>query len=188
MKKYLDAIKSLLEESKTTGKNHSEAMLHYTRMNLSRKKRWLKTGKLNPELAEIIGAIHTPQTWVVLTEAWCGDAAHTVPFMAKLAALNPIITLDIKMRDENLDLMDKYLTNGGRSIPKLIAYDEVNNELFNWGPRPQKIQEAFYEMQELKLPYSEVSEALQKMYNEDAGVGFQEELLKLIKIEPAKAT
>ena len=188
MKNYLNTIKALLKENKTTGENHSEAMLHYTKMNLSRKKRWMKTGQLNPELVEAIKAIDRPQTWVVLTEAWCGDAAHTVPFMAKLAELNSNIKLDIKMRDENLDLMDKYLTNGARSIPKLIAFDEASDEIFNWGPRPQKMQETFYEMKVLNLPYSESSEVLQKMYNEDAGVGFQEELLKLIKIERAKAT
>jgi hypothetical protein len=177
MKDYLDTIKALLKENKTTGENHSEAMLHYSKMNLSRMKRWMKTGVLNSELEEAVKAIDEPQTWIVLTEAWCGDAAHTVPFMAKLAELNPNIKLDIKMRDENLDLMDKYLTRGGRSIPKLIAFDEANNEIFNWGPRPKKMQDAFYEMKELNLPYAEVSESLQKMYNEDAGVDFQNEML-----------
>lgn len=143
-------------------------------------KRWMKAGVMNPELEEAVKAISEPQTWVVLTEAWCGDAAHTVPFMALLAELNPNITLDIKMRDENLDLMDKYLTKGGRSIPKMIAFNASEQEVFNWGPRPKKMQEAFYEMKELNLPYSEVSESLQKMYNKDKGILFQEEFLGLL--------
>jgi hypothetical protein len=180
MKEYLDTIKALLKENKTTGGNHSEAMLHYSKMNLSRMKRWMKSGVMNPELEEAVKAISEPQTWVVLTEAWCGDAAHTVPFMALLAELNPNITLDIKMRDENLDLMDKYLTKGGRSIPKMIAFNASEQEVFNWGPRPKKMQEAFYEMKELNLPYSEVSESLQKMYNKDKGILFQEEFLGLL--------
>jgi len=180
MKEYLDTIKALLKENKTTGENHSEAMLHYSKMNLSRMKRWMKAGVMNPELEEAVKAISEPQTWVVLTEAWCGDAAHTVPFMALLAELNPNITLDIKMRDENLDLMDKYLTKGGRSIPKMIAFNVSEQEVFNWGPRPKKMQEAFYEMKELNLPYSEVSESLQKMYNKDKGILFQEEFLGLL--------
>jgi hypothetical protein len=180
MKEYLDTIKALLKENKTTGGNHSEAMLHYSKMNLSRMKRWMKAGVMNPELEEAVKAISEPQTWVVLTEAWCGDAAHTVPFMALLAELNPNITLDIKMRDENLDLMDKYLTKGGRSIPKMIAFNASEQEVFNWGPRPKKMQEAFYEMKELNLPYSEVSESLQKMYNKDKGILFQEEFLGLL--------
>jgi hypothetical protein len=180
MKEYLDIIKALLKENKTTGGNHSEAMLHYSKMNLSRMKRWMKAGVMNPELEEAVKAISEPQTWVVLTEAWCGDAAHTVPFMALLAELNPNITLDIKMRDENLDLMDKYLTKGGRSIPKMIAFNASEQEVFNWGPRPKKMQEAFYEMKELNLPYSEVSESLQKMYNKDKGILFQEEFLGLL--------
>ena len=180
MKEYLDTIKALLKENKTTGGNHSEAMLHYSKMNLSRMKRWMKAGVMNPELEEAVKAISEPQTWVVLTEAWCGDAAHTVPFMALLAELNPNITLDIKMRDENLDLMDKYLTKGGRSIPKMIAFNASEQEVFNWGPRPKKMQEAFYEMKELNLPYSEVSESLQKMYNKDKEILFHEEYLGLL--------
>lgn len=187
MKDYLDTIKALLKINKTTGNNHSEDMLHYTKLNLSRMKRWMKTGKINSELEEAIKAINEPQTWVILTEAWCGDAAHSMPFIARVAELNPNITLDIKLRDENLDLMDKYLTNGGRSIPKLIAFDGSNTEIFNWGPRPEKMQDAFYEMKELNLPYAEVSESLQKMYNEDAGVAMQLELLNELKVTTIKA-
>ncbi len=180
MKDYLNTIKALLKENKTTGDNHSEAMLHYTKLNLSRMKRWMKTGVLNSDLVETVKAIKEPQTWVVLTEAWCGDAAHTVPFMVKLADLNPNITLDIKMRDENLDLMDKYLTNGARAIPMLISFDEAKNEIFKWGPRPEKMQTAFYEMKEQKLPYSDFSEVLQKMYNEDKGELVQDELMEIL--------
>ena len=187
MKDYLDTIKALLKINKTTGNNHSEDMLHYTKLNLSRMKRWMKTGKINSELEEAIKAINEPQTWVILTEAWCGDAAHSMPFIARVAELNPNITLDIKLRDENLDLMDKYLTNGGRSIPKLIAFDESNTEIFNWGPRPEKMQDTFYEMKELNLPYAEVSESLQKMYNENAGVAMQLELVNELKVTTIKA-
>ena len=84
MKEYLDTIKALLKENKTTGGNHSEAMLHYSKMNLSRMKRWMKSGVVNPELEEAVKAISEPQTWVVLTEAWCGDAAPVLAGAARL--------------------------------------------------------------------------------------------------------
>ena len=54
-----------------------------------------------------------------------------------MAEVNSNINLQLVLRDENLELMDLFLTNGGRSIPKLIALDKDLNILFTWGPRPQ---------------------------------------------------
>ena len=121
MKEYLDTIKALLKENKTTGGNHSEAMLHYSKMNLSRMKRWMKAGVMNPELEEAVKAISEPQTWVVLTEAWCGDSAQNVPWLEHfLNAFNPKIETFYFFRDEHPDLMNQFLTNGSRSIPKAV--------------------------------------------------------------------
>ena len=59
------------------------------------------------------------------------------------------IQLRLVFRDENLDLIDQYLTNGGRSIPKLLVID---NQTFKveaeWGPRPAYIQNWFVEQKE----------------------------------------
>lgn len=181
MKAYLEMIASLLSENKTTGEDHSEAMLHFTRMNLKRMNRWMKTGEINPETKEVIIQIEEPQTWVLLTEAWCGDAAHIVPFISKMAALNENVTLEIKLRDENLGLMDRYLTNGGRSIPKLIAFDVNGQELFNWGPRPKAIQDEFLKLKNAGLPSEEVKIALQRLYNQDKGAQVQMEVRTAIE-------
>jgi hypothetical protein len=79
-----------------------------------------------------------PQRWVVLTEDWCGDSAFSLPVLADLAATTDAVTLRILRRDEHLGIMDRYLTNGGRSIPKLIAFAErTGEELFTWGPRSE---------------------------------------------------
>ena len=86
----------------------------------------------------------------------------------------------LKLRDENLELIDRYLTNGGRSIPKLIAFDEYGNELFNWGPRPKHIQEALNKMRADNLPFNEILIESQKLYNEDKGESMQREILELI--------
>lgn len=180
MTNYLNTIQDLLSQGKTTGTNHSESMIHYTEMNLKRLKRWNKTGKLIPEMSLALNKIEKPQKWVVITEAWCGDAAHTFMFLEKIADANENIELIWKLRDENLDLIDLYLTNGGRSIPKLIVYNEEGTELFNWGPRPKHIQEAYLKMKKSELPYSEISLELQKLYNTDKGITLQEELIELM--------
>ena len=92
MKNYLDTIKALLASNKTTGTNHSEAMLHYTQMNVKRLERWMSKGELSAETITTIKAISQPQKWVVITEAWCGDAAHSIGFISKMAASNPLIS------------------------------------------------------------------------------------------------
>lgn len=181
MENYTNLINTLLSEDKTTGDNHSEAMIHYTKMNVKRLNRWMSKGVLIPEAISILKEIKEPQQWIVLTEAWCGDAAHALGFLWKMANQNELIKFEWKLRDENLELMDQYLTNGGRSIPKLIVRDKEGNDLFDWGPRPSKIQAAYLKMRENQMPYSEISVELQKLYNADKGVSTQKEILALIE-------
>ncbi|MGB1104144.1 MAG: thioredoxin family protein [Crocinitomicaceae bacterium] len=181
MEKYTALITGLLAQDKTTGDNHSEAMIHYTRMNLKRLNRWMSKGELIPEAKSVIKSIDKPQYWTVLTEAWCGDAAHALGFLWKMASLNDQIHFEWKLRDQNLDLMDQYLTNGGRSIPKLIVRNANGEDLFDWGPRPAHIQKAYLKMRENNLPYSEISIELQKLYNADKGESTQQEILALIE-------
>ena len=188
MKAYLEQVAKLLAVGKTTGNNHSEDMLHYTRMNLKRMNRWMKKGQISPEVESVVKNIREPQKWVVLTEAWCGDAAHVLPFIAKITELNPNIRLEIKLRDENLELMDQHLTNGGRSIPKLIAFDEEGNEMFEWGPRPAVIQDAFLQMKAADIDPAERTLELQKRYNQDKGQAIQTEIAEKIRAcEPCMA-
>ena len=52
------------------------------------------------------------------------------------------IDMSLLIRDENLELMDQYLTNGtARAIPIFIFIDEDGNEQAVWGPRAPKVQE-----------------------------------------------
>ncbi|GGF19707.1 thioredoxin family protein [Echinicola rosea] len=139
---YRALIDQLLKENKTTGTNHSEAMMDYTRMNVQRMKRWDKTSIVSEEASAIVKKLERKQVWLVLTEAWCGDAAQNISYIEKLAAFNDNVKVRYILRDENLAVMDEFLTNGGRSIPKLIALDEETLDvLFTWGPRPRPLQE-----------------------------------------------
>ncbi|QDH77600.1 thioredoxin family protein [Echinicola soli] len=139
---YRILIDQLLLENKTTGNNHSAAMMDYTRINVQRMKRWDKTSKVSEEAVALVKKLERKQIWLVLTEAWCGDAAQNISYIEKLAAFNEKVKVRYILRDENLAVMDEFLTNGGRSIPKLIALDEKTLDvLFTWGPRPQPLQE-----------------------------------------------
>jgi hypothetical protein len=178
---YREMIDNLLAENKTTGTNHAEAMVEYTRMNAQRMRRVEKTTVLDDELVDMMLRIQNKMVWVILTEAWCGDAAQVVPALVKVADASPLIEVKLLLRDENLDLMDAYLTSGGRSIPKLIVLDaETMEELGTWGPRPEPAQQLFLEMKAQGAPYQEFSEKLHAWYGKDRSKTLLQELKQYI--------
>jgi hypothetical protein len=109
-------------------------------LNHSRMARHLKTYEPSEGVINVVTDITVPQTWVVITEDWCGDSAQTLPIIARIAGLNSNITLRILDRDTYPEAIESYLTNGARSIPIVIATqaDVTGNseELWVWGPRP----------------------------------------------------
>lgn len=178
---YRRLIDAFLMVGKSTAKNESESLVEYSKLNVVRMNRLDKTTEIIPELRERISEISAPQTWLVLTEGWCGDAAQIIPVLHKIAALNSNITLRLLLRDEHLDLMDQYLTNGrSRSIPKLVVTDANNNELFNWGPRPHALQELFYHMKANAMSNETIKEEIHKWYAKDKTVSIQKDLLALL--------
>jgi len=106
-----------------------------------------------------------------------------VPIIAKLAALNPKIKFHIVLRDSQEELMEHYLTNGGKAIPILAVLDLDLNEHSRWGPRPQEAQQMVLDYKALpdpKPPYQEMSQQIQMWYNKDKGNSTQKELLSIL--------
>ena len=180
---YRDLIDNLLNEGKTTGENHSEAMLHYTKMNVHRMKRHDKHTELSDELKERLKNVDSEWIWLVLSEAWCGDAAQSLPIINKMAEMNDNITLRLILRDENLEVMDQFLQNGrSRSIPKLICIEaDTLKVVGDWGPRPQVAQELYDSLRnDTDMKYQEVAERLHKWYADDKGEALQQEFIHAI--------
>lgn len=179
---YMQLSEQLVAEERTSGPNQSAPYVHYTKLNFQRMKRLNKTVEVPAQLTELLQQKATNSRWITLTEPWCGDAAQCVPVIEKLAlAAGGVETLYI-LRDEHPTVMDAYLTNGGRAIPKLICLDEKGAEIFTWGPRPAVIQEV---MNRLKADgiteISEIVEAIQKAYNEDKQNGIYQEFEALLQ-------
>lgn len=179
---YMHLMEKVVLENRTTGYKISEALNHYTKLNLARMLRLNKKVTVNDTLREAVDQIGIPQTWYILTEAWCGDAAQNIPSIVAASLSNPLITIKLLLRDENPELMDAYLTNGGRSIPKLIAVDEDLNELFTWGPRPVGAQALLkaYKANPV-IPYSEFAKEIQRWYIADKTESIQKELQGLVE-------
>lgn len=154
--------------------------LDYTKINWSRMNRWFKTGKLSVAVLEIIKKINKPQHWIVITEPWCGDAAHNIPFIEMMASQNPLISISYELRDSAPFMIDQYLTNGTKSIPKLIIRDEQGKDLGTWGPRPKDCQEMYANLMLENADFERVKLEIQNWYNANKGVAIENELGQLI--------
>jgi len=182
-----EAFKAKVEEvvklGKSTGNDpENEDLANFSKLTYARIKRLDKTLKIDDSIIKKVKTMSQPVTWVVLTESWCGDAGQTIPVINKLAELNPKIELKILLRDENEALMNEFLTNGGKSIPKLIAYDNNSKSVLNtWGPRPSEATKLVNDYKEThgKLT-SEFKQDLQVWYNNDKGKNTTEDISNLI--------
>ena len=176
-------VAAVVEQGKSTGNNpNDEALANYSKLTYARIKRLDKTLKIEDSITEKVKNVVKPVTWIVLTESWCGDAGQTIPVINKLAELNPNIELKLLLRDDNDELMSEFLTNGGKSIPKLIAYDSESKTVLNtWGPRPSEATKLVNDYKEAHGKLTpEFKQDLQLWYNKDKGKNTAEDLLKLL--------
>lgn len=179
---FKDLVSKLIQQEKSTGINQSEALLNYSTLNERRMKRLDKTIKLTEQTINVVSKINKKITFLVLMESWCGDGAQTLPIMNKIAELSPNINFKIVLRDENNELMNQFLTNGGKSIPKLIFLDQDNLEVLkSWGPRPSFATEMVNDYKkEHGVLDANFKKDLQVWYNKDKGISTQKDLVELL--------
>ncbi len=178
---YRDEVETHVANGTSTGPVQTEALANYTLLNHSRMKRGDKTVKISEEIEKKFKSFTRKQTWVVITESWCGDAAQTMPAINKVAQLAPNVDLQVVLRDENLELMNAFLTNGAMSIPKLIMLDHETNKLKEWGPRPSIATQL---VNDYKAEHGgltpEFKQDLQVWYNKDKSQSVISDLAELI--------
>ena len=166
---YKLLFEQLAKEGRTTGEP-TEDKINFTKLNFSRSKRLDKTGVISDEQAKVFSEISEKQIWLVITEPWCGDAAQTLPYLRKMADCSENIELKLVLRDDHPELMDAFLTNGSRSIPKVIFLNEASEVLATWGPRSIPATKM---VEEYKTKHggldAEFKKQLQIWYNTDKG-------------------
>lgn len=180
---YRTLVQQLLEENKSTGNTQSESLLNYSQLNDRRMHRWDKTLRVPEDIEKKVLNFGKKITWLVIAESWCGDAAHVLPVINKVAGLNPNISLRVVLRDENMELMNQFLTNGSQSIPKLIVLEKDNLEVLStWGPRPS---EATRMVEAYKAEHGSIDaafkEELQMWYNKDKGLNIMQDLVSILE-------
>jgi hypothetical protein len=151
--------------------------LQYVLLNKQRTARIEKTYTPSPEIIKIVEKIEAPQTWLIITEDWCGDSSQIVPYILSIAKLSPHITVRFLLRDSFPEIMDKYLTNGTRSIPKIIAFNtQSEEEIWTWGPRPAHAAQGFIQRKAEGMAKSDNQLQLHKWYAQDKGKSIEKEI------------
>lgn len=181
---YRDFIQQLVKEQSTSGNEKTEERINFTLLNDRRMKRLEKTIIVPNGIQKKLSQFKTNVTWLVVVETWCADGAQVLPVINKMAELNKGIDLKIVLRDDNETLMDQFLTNGARAIPKLIMIDNQTEEVIGtYGPRPStvvKIVDDFKRLHGKITP--EFKEDLQHWYNKDKGQTIMEDLMGLLQL------
>ena len=118
---------------------------------------------------------------LALSEDWCGDAANSLPVIARLAESLPGTELRVLRRDENLPLMDRFLTGGSRSIPIVLILGSGGEVLRRWGPRPAPLQDfVLREKAAGARPVSEIYRDVRTWYARDRGETIARELAQAL--------
>jgi hypothetical protein len=141
-----------------------------------------KTIEVTPEAKLVLENLSKEYIWLVLAESWCGDAAQVVPVIHKMAEVTSKIDLRIVLRDENEELMNLFLTNGTKSIPKLIIIEkETGVVVGDFGPRPIPAKQLIVDYKAAHEVVDETAKIeLQKWYLADKGVAIQNEIMTLL--------
>lgn len=181
-KQYRAFVEAHTTNGTNSGDEVTEALAEYTKLNNQRMKRLDKTMKLLPENQEFLEAFDKEVYFLIITESWCGDAAQTMPMMNKVAQAAGI-DFKVVLRDENPELMDQFLTNGGRSIAKLILVNaNIGLPVTTWGPRPTNATALVAAEKATKgVLGPEFKQELQNWYNKDKGKETENDLIEMLK-------
>nr|WP_314865160.1 thioredoxin family protein [uncultured Flavobacterium sp.] len=181
---YRKLMADLLKEGKSTAVEQTEERTHYSELNEARMHRLDKTIKITEENSVKLKTLNKSYLWIVLTESWCGDAAQILPIFNKMVLeANQKIELKLVLRDENTALMNHFLTNKAKAIPKLILIDKATGSVVgDWGPRPKG---AIDLMESYKEKFGIIDETakteLQLWYLHDKGLSTQNEIIQLLQ-------
>ena len=179
---YRKIISDLLIEGKSSGDNQTEDLTHYSSLNETRMHRLDKTIKISDEIVFKLKSLKNECIWLIISEGWCGDAAQLLPIFNKMDEVSDKIEMKIVFRDENQELMNLFLTNGAKAIPKLIILDKNTlNVEGNWGPRPKGAINLIQNYKDNFRVIDETAKAeLQLWYLHDKGLSTQNEVAELL--------
>ena len=154
---------------------YPENYASYLSLNETRFNRIWKLFRPSASFIEVANQVSHKTHWIIITEPWCGDAAQNLPILLKLIEAVPNATYTLELRDQGT-LIEQYLTNGGKGIPKLIVRNERHEDLFTWGPRPEAAQALYVAKKEEGHGIEALHQALHHWYAKDKGTHLTSEI------------
>ena len=182
-KEYMNLHESLVLENKSTGPKQTEALSKYTSLNLTRFHRFDKTLVLEEEIIQKLNGIKEEYVFLVFNESWCGDSAQSLPALAKMEEISDKLSIKVILRDEHLELMNNYLTNGTMSIPIVVILNkETLEEVAIWGPKPKYAMQLLADFKsDPDMTRDEFNRVLHTWYSKNKTVDFQYDIMDLLK-------
>jgi hypothetical protein len=97
-KQYQNLFDGILNQSFSSSPYDKKQFVEYVKQNQACMKRWDKTLQLSEELLAQLKRINKKQHWIIITEPWCGEAPHIVPFLIKMAEASEFISYELQLR------------------------------------------------------------------------------------------
>lgn len=177
---YLENIEDQLEEQIEL--DDPKELVPYFAINLKQSREIRKNFRYNPGMEKKAKSYDADLKFLIISEGWCEDASQIVPIVDRLAET---IGVECKFvfRDENIELMEEYNTNGSHSIPIVIGVTPEGDEAFRFGPRPAQamIYTNRFKKDPDKYSREDFEEDLDRFYLENHGQDIISEILELIE-------
>lgn len=175
---YKKLIRLLASGSVVPEVQYPPYLQKYVPINVRRMDRWEKRSHTIHRSGDRTSAIGSSFRILVLTEGWCGDAAHVLPVAEKVIQSWEGLDVRYLFRDQHPELMQAFLTFGSRSIPKYILFRKADGQVIEaWGPRPSVLQTwTMNERRKVNFDTDAISVYQQSWYNKDKGKAIMEEL------------
>lgn len=151
----------------------------YIAINQQRVKRIRKTVHLTDATQAAVETMPVGLKWLVINEHWCGDGAQILPVVEAVErAAGGKVEVRAVFRDQNLEVMDAFLTNGARGIPKVVGLDGEGRVYGTFGPRPEEASDLVKKIKADPERAHTYSEVLHKWYATDKQQAIQRELVR----------
>lgn len=156
------------------------AFLAFAKQNVDAMRTAYADAEIAPGVVSEAKVLPGEVRLLALTEDWCGDCVANLPVVARLVESLPRVELRLLHRDRHKDLMDRFLTNGGMAIPKIVVISGDFSRWTSWGARPAPCQAIMTENRD-KLPKPEIHAMIRAWYAEDRGRTLVRELASAIR-------
>ncbi len=151
----------------------------YSKYNLERQERVEELWSPSQAFQAAVKALTGPADWLFITDDWCVDSAYSLPMVKWASDRHENITLRILLKDDHPEVMEQFLTNGKRSIPKLAHIQPDGTVDFVWGPQPDAIRDIRQELMDSGAEGRIVSSTTVDWYAEEGWLEVEKELTEV---------